>query len=73
MKQDAHDRVSFPAEREIVVDAGYLASGRHIIYALIELDISESLRRIENLSRQKGRKVSFTAFIIASCAQAIMG
>ncbi|MFL7891330.1 MAG: 2-oxo acid dehydrogenase subunit E2 [Anaerolineales bacterium] len=62
----------FPAEREIVVDAGYMASGRHIIFALIELDVTDPLKQLKTLSNKIGRKISFTAFIIASFSQAIM-
>ena len=62
----------FPAEREIVIDAGYLASGRHIIYALLELDVTEGKKTLEELSNSLGEKVSFTAFLVASFAQAII-
>ena len=34
------DILPFPPEREVVVDAGYLASGRHIIYGLVEVDVT---------------------------------
>ncbi|MGW8225389.1 MAG: 2-oxo acid dehydrogenase subunit E2, partial [Anaerolineales bacterium] len=55
-----------------MVDAGYMASGRHIIFALIELDVTDSLKQLNSLSNTIGRKISFTAFIIASFSQAIM-
>ena len=38
----AYDLYPFPPEREIVVDAGYLGTGRHIIYALVELDVTRA-------------------------------
>jgi hypothetical protein len=37
-----YDLYPFPPEREIVVDAGYLGTGRHIIYALVELDVTRA-------------------------------
>lgn len=61
----------FPGEREIVVDAGYLASGRHIIYALLEVDITGARSKLLELSGTTGRKISFTAFIVASFSRAI--
>jgi pyruvate/2-oxoglutarate dehydrogenase complex dihydrolipoamide acyltransferase (E2) component len=72
MDNQEFELTKFPAEREIVVDAGYMASGRHIIFALIELDVTDSLKQIKKLSNTIGRKVSFTAFIIASFSQAII-
>jgi pyruvate/2-oxoglutarate dehydrogenase complex dihydrolipoamide acyltransferase (E2) component len=61
----------FPSEREIVIDAGYLASGRHIIYALMEVDVTDARRIIQDLSQKQGGKISFTAFIVSSLARAI--
>jgi pyruvate/2-oxoglutarate dehydrogenase complex dihydrolipoamide acyltransferase (E2) component len=71
MENREFDLNKFPAEREIVIDAGYLASGRHIIYALLEVDVTEGKDRLKELSNSLGKKVSFTAFIVASFAQAI--
>jgi pyruvate/2-oxoglutarate dehydrogenase complex dihydrolipoamide acyltransferase (E2) component len=71
MENRNFDLNKFPAEREIVIDAGYLASGRHIIYALLEVDVTEGKDRLKELSNSLGKKVSFTAFIVASFAQAI--
>ncbi|MCJ7537987.1 MAG: 2-oxo acid dehydrogenase subunit E2 [Anaerolineales bacterium] len=71
MDNSDFDLAKFPAEREIVVDAGYLGSGRHIIYALLEVDVTETRRAIKELSSTAGNKISFTAFIVASFAQAI--
>lgn len=65
------DISQFPREREIVIDAGYLASGRHIIYALLEVDVTDARQKINTLSETSGEKISFTAYIVASLAQAI--
>ena len=62
----------FPAQREIVVDAGYLAKGRHIIYALLEVDVGDARGSLQELSGERGQKISFTAFIVACFAQAIV-
>ncbi len=61
----------FPKEREIVIDAGYLASGRHIIYALLEVDVTNARRIINEWSSTNLEKLSFTAYIVASLAKAI--
>jgi pyruvate/2-oxoglutarate dehydrogenase complex dihydrolipoamide acyltransferase (E2) component len=71
MADSGFERMDFPPGREIVVDAGYLGSGRHIIYALLEADITGARINLSDLSADKGEKISFTAFIAASLAQAL--
>ncbi len=71
MDMKDYDLSKFPAEREIVVDAGYLGTGRHIIYALIEVDVTRVRRKLNEISALQGRKISFTAFIVASLSKAI--
>ena len=61
----------FPPEREIVIDAGYLGTGRHIIYALVEVDVTRPRQQIQEISDLQGERLSFTAFIVASFAKAI--
>lgn len=60
-----------PPGREIVVDAGYLASRRHIIYGLVEVDVTRAreLRRL--LAAGDNSKLSFTAFLVATLSRAI--
>ena len=67
----AYDLYPFPPEREIVVDAGYLGTGRHIIYALVELDVTRARELLRAASAAEGRALSFTAFLAASLAGAI--
>ena len=70
---DDYNLSRFPPEREIVVDAGYLAAGRHIIYALVEFDVTEVRQQIQAISDNQSQRLSFTAFIVASFAKAIEG
>jgi pyruvate/2-oxoglutarate dehydrogenase complex dihydrolipoamide acyltransferase (E2) component len=65
------DLYPFPPEREIIVDAGYLGAGRHIIYALVEVDVTRARAILRAVSAEQGRTLSFTAFVVASLAQAI--
>ncbi len=58
-------------EREIVIDTGYLGTGRHVIYALLEVDVTQAREKIHDMSTERGGKFSFTAFIVASFAEAI--
>jgi pyruvate/2-oxoglutarate dehydrogenase complex dihydrolipoamide acyltransferase (E2) component len=57
--------------REIVVDAGYLASNRHIIYGLVEADVTRARELGRLISARDKSKISFTAFLVASLARAI--
>lgn len=65
------DILPFSAEREIVVDSGYLASRRHIIYGLIEVDVTRARELRRHLSTNDSNNLSFTAFIVSSFARAI--
>lgn len=66
-----YDLLPFPPARRVIVDAGYLAAGRHIIYGLVEVDVTRARQLLKNTTGQDGRPLSFTAFIIASLARAV--
>jgi pyruvate/2-oxoglutarate dehydrogenase complex dihydrolipoamide acyltransferase (E2) component len=66
-----HDIFPFPAEREIVVDAGYQGVRRHIVYGLLEVDVTRARQLLRDLSAQEGSKLSFTAYLVASLARAV--
>ena len=66
-----YDIFSFPTERKIVVDAGYLGARRHIIYGLVEVDVTRARQLLEEQSVRLGSKLSFTAFLVASLARVI--
>ena len=65
------DILPFPPERGVVVDAGYLGTGRHIAYGLVEVDVTRARELRRQLSERDKAKISFTAFIAASLARAI--
>ena len=67
----AYDLHPFPPEREIIVDAGYLGTGRHVTHALVELDVTRARGLLRAASAAQGRALSFTAFVVASLARAI--
>lgn len=61
----------FPRARGIVVDAGWLAARRHIFYGLLELDVTNARRSIQEHKMKTGETLSFTAFVVKSLAGAI--
>ena len=65
------DVLPFAPERGVVVDAGYLGTGRHITYGLIEADVTRARKLRRQLSERNRGKISFTAFIAASLGRAI--
>jgi pyruvate/2-oxoglutarate dehydrogenase complex dihydrolipoamide acyltransferase (E2) component len=68
---DSYETRPFAPQREIVVDAGYLAHGRHIIYALLEVDVTRPREILRRLAADEGASLSFTAFIAASLGRAV--
>lgn len=61
----------FSRARGPVVDAGRLASRRHVIHGLLEIDVTRARRFISQHSAETGERLSFTGFIIACLAQAV--
>jgi pyruvate/2-oxoglutarate dehydrogenase complex dihydrolipoamide acyltransferase (E2) component len=60
-----------PIKRRIVVDAGFLAHKRHIIYGIVEADITRARALLQDRSERLGYQLSFTGFIAATYARAI--
>jgi 2-oxoacid dehydrogenases acyltransferase (catalytic domain) len=65
--QEDRTIVSIPPERALVVDGGILGSKRHIIYGLVEVDVT----RAREIRRKQENKVSFTAYLVACLARAV--
>ena len=55
----------------MIVDGGYLAARRHIIFAFLELDVTMARSALRGTSGSDGNPYSFTAFVIATFARAI--
>ena len=71
MDHMTYQAISFPMERQVTVQGGRLASRKHTIHALIEVDVSEPRRMIREYKARTGEALSFTAFVIACLGQAI--
>ena len=65
------DILPIPPSRALVVDAGFLASKRHIIYGLVEADITAMKERRLRIQEETGEKLSFTAYLVACLARAV--
>ena len=61
----------FPLERQVTIDGGRIASRRHTVMGLIEVDVKKPRGLIKAYEARTGECLSFTAFVIACLAQAI--
>jgi len=66
-----YQALPFPMERQVTIQGGRLASRKHTIYALIEVDVTSPRRMIHEHKARTGEALSFTAFIIACFGKAI--
>jgi pyruvate/2-oxoglutarate dehydrogenase complex dihydrolipoamide acyltransferase (E2) component len=57
-----------PSNRTLVIDAGALASKRHIIYGFFQADVTKARTLIH---AESSKRISFTAYIIACLARAV--
>ncbi|MGD2165084.1 MAG: 2-oxo acid dehydrogenase subunit E2 [Anaerolineae bacterium] len=60
-----------PPMRRFAFDAGYLGRRRHIVHALIEVDVTDARQSIREFAGKTGEKLSLTAFIITCLSRAI--
>lgn len=61
----------FPRERQDVVDALEVGVRRHLVHALLELDVTRARQLIRDREAASGERLSFTAFVVASLARAL--
>jgi pyruvate/2-oxoglutarate dehydrogenase complex dihydrolipoamide acyltransferase (E2) component len=61
----------FPRERHDVVDALEVGARRHLVHALLELDVTRARELIRDHQAATGEKLSFSAFVVVSLARAL--
>ncbi len=66
-----YQALPFPMERQVTIQGGRLASRKHTIHALIEVDVTHPRRIILDHKVRTGETLSFAAFIIAYLGNAI--
>lgn len=70
MNED-HIRQRYPRERHATRDVLTAAARKHMMHAMVEVDVSDARHLLRELGRTTGRKPSITAFVIAACSQAV--
>lgn len=63
--------IPFPKARRLVIDAGRLGHRKHIVYALVEVDVTKARRYIREHKARSGETLSFTGFVIACLGRAV--
>lgn len=71
MKSADFQTIPFPASRQIVVDGGHLAAGRHIVHGLLEVDVTTARQFIRDHKDRSGETLSFAAYVINCLAAAV--
>jgi pyruvate/2-oxoglutarate dehydrogenase complex dihydrolipoamide acyltransferase (E2) component len=61
----------FPRERHDVVDALEVGVHRHMVHALLEIDVTRARLLLREREAIAGEDLSFTAFVVSSLARAI--
>ena len=70
-EHSSFDILPIPPSCALVVDAAFLASECHIIYGLVEADITVMKERRLHIQEETGEKLSFTACLVACLARAV--
>ena len=71
MKQQDYEVIPFPKLRSLIVDTGRIGRRKHTIHGLLEVDVTETRRRIREYRVKKGRPLSLTAFIVFCLGRAV--
>jgi len=61
----------FPRGRHDIVDALEVGVRRHMVHALLEIDVTRARQLIRDREASAGERLSFTAFLVACLARAI--
>jgi hypothetical protein len=70
MKAHEYDSVTYPRSRLSTIDLGRLAARTHIMYSLLEIDVTDARQSLRR-HRREGRDVSFSAWMIKSIGDCV--
>ena len=70
MSQTQFHEIPYPSSRQLTFDVGKIGLAKHHVRALLEVDVTEA-RRLIKQSRQGGRKISFTPWLIKAIADCV--
>jgi pyruvate/2-oxoglutarate dehydrogenase complex dihydrolipoamide acyltransferase (E2) component len=61
----------FPPERQLIIEGGRIASRKHTVVGLIEVDVTRARLFLRQHKARTGETLSFTAFVIACLGKAV--
>jgi pyruvate/2-oxoglutarate dehydrogenase complex dihydrolipoamide acyltransferase (E2) component len=70
-EHDGYRVVPFPHTRQLIIDHGRVGRRKHLVYGLLEVDVTETRQRIRQFRARTGEALSLTSFIIACLGRAI--
>jgi pyruvate/2-oxoglutarate dehydrogenase complex dihydrolipoamide acyltransferase (E2) component len=70
-KTTSYHVVDFPPDRRGMAAFQDLKSGKHCMYALLEVDVTFARKFIEDYKAQTGEQLSFTSYLISCLARAV--
>src|SRR6185503_4837566 len=70
MPESQFYEIPYPSSRQLTFDVGKIGRAKHHVQALLEVDVTEA-RRLIKQSRQGGRKISFTPWLIKTIADCV--
>lgn len=70
MSEKQSYEIPYPSSRQLTFDLGKIGLAKHHVRALLEVDVTEA-RRIIKQNRQRGNKISFTAWLIKTIADCV--
>src|SRR4030066_1846670 len=70
-KVGSYQVINFPAERRAMPAFLDLKSGKHVMYALMEADVTVARKFIEDYKAQTGEQLSFTGYLAFCLACAV--
>lgn len=68
---DDHQTLPLPKIRRFLVDTIELGSQKHLIHGLLEADVTDTRRRLQQWRDETGTTPSFTGFIVACVGKAV--
>jgi hypothetical protein len=70
-KRNSYEVLPFPKMRRLVLDAGHLTRGRHMMHGLVEVDVTDARQFLRSYKARTGESLSFMAFIIVCVGRAV--
>jgi pyruvate/2-oxoglutarate dehydrogenase complex dihydrolipoamide acyltransferase (E2) component len=70
-KAGSYQVIDFPAERRAMPGFLELKSGKHVMYALLDVDVTVARKFIEGYKAQAGEQLSFTGYLAYCLARAV--